>query len=78
MVARSNQPILVANQERIGWITLNRPRVINAINDAIREELPAALRSLEANPAVHVIVLHGAGSRGFCAGADLIEPCINA
>jgi len=55
------------------WITLNRPQSINAINDEIRGTLPARLFGLNADPAVRVLVLRGAGSRGFCVGADLKE-----
>ena len=68
-----NGAILAERRGQVGWITLNRPEAINAINDAVREGLPAALRSFDADPAVNVIVLCGAGSRGFCAGADLKE-----
>lgn len=57
----------------VGWITLDRPEVINAIDDSIRAELPAALRLFDADPTVRVIVVQGAGPRGFCAGADLRE-----
>lgn len=57
----------------VGWITLNRPSHINAINDAMRTGIPAALEMFERDPAIKVIVLHGAGPRGFCAGADIKE-----
>lgn len=57
----------------IGWIVLNRPGQINAINDDIRRGVPAALTELgEAND-VRVIVIRGEGVRGFCAGADIKE-----
>ena len=65
--------ILVERQDRVGWITLNRPEAINAINDAVRQELPAALQAFDRDPEVRVILLLGAGPRGFCAGADLKE-----
>jgi len=73
MASVGNGAILAERREQVGWITLNRPEAINAINDAVREGLPAALRAFDADPAVHVILLHGAGPRGFCAGADLKE-----
>jgi enoyl-CoA hydratase/carnithine racemase len=57
----------------IAFLTLNRPAAINAINDAVRTQLPAALRRADADPAARVIVLQGAGERGFCVGADLRE-----
>jgi enoyl-CoA hydratase/carnithine racemase len=57
----------------IGWVVLDRPAQINAINDAIRRGVPAALAELEADAAVRVIVIRGEGARGFCAGADIKE-----
>ncbi len=57
----------------IGWVVLNRPGQINAINDDIRIGVPQALQQLARDPAIRVIVLRGAGSRGFCAGADIKE-----
>ena len=67
------QAIEIARDSGVASITLNRPESINAINDAMRSEVPAALRALDADPGVRVILLRGAGPRGFCAGADLKE-----
>jgi enoyl-CoA hydratase/carnithine racemase len=67
------EAIQVHAQDGVGWITLNRPDAINAINDAMRREVPLALRTLDDDPEVRVIMLRGAGARGFCAGADLKE-----
>ena len=57
----------------VGWVVLTRPGQINAINDAIRVGVPAALERLENNESIHVIVIRGEGERGFCAGADIKE-----
>ena len=57
----------------VGWIVLNRPDQINAINDDIRRGVPAALADLERDAAVRAIVIRGEGPRGFCAGADIKE-----
>ncbi len=65
--------VLIEQRDGVAWLTLNRPGAINAINDAVRQQVPAVLQRLEADPAVRVIVLRGAGERGFCAGADLKE-----
>ena len=55
---------------RIARITLQRPERLNAINREMPRELAAAVAEANAAPAVHVIVLAGAG-RAFCAGYDL-------
>lgn len=57
----------------VAVVRLNRPSQINAINDEIRTLLPEALIALDDDPQVHVIMLHGGASRGFCAGADIKE-----
>ncbi|TDK48954.1 crotonase/enoyl-CoA hydratase family protein [Antarcticimicrobium luteum] len=55
---------------RIARVTLNRPEVMNAINDERPVELEAAVARADADPGVHVIVLSGRGE-AFCAGYDL-------
>jgi enoyl-CoA hydratase/carnithine racemase len=57
-------------EDKIGIITLNRPEVRNAINQAMREELAQALSSLEQDTEVRAIILTG-GSKVFAAGADI-------
>ena len=56
----------------IGVLTLNRPRVLNAISSAMIEEIMDVQSRVETDPEVHVLVLAGAG-RSFCAGYDLKE-----
>ncbi|MBQ1765449.1 MAG: enoyl-CoA hydratase/isomerase family protein [Aquincola sp.] len=65
--------VLIEHDGAIGWVVLNRPGQINAINDDIRRGVPQALAELDANPAIRVIVIRGEGPRGFCAGADIKE-----
>lgn len=65
--------VLLESRGRIAVITLNRPEQINAFDDSVRKGLPAILSEVEADPAVSVVVLCGAGERGFCAGADIKE-----
>jgi enoyl-CoA hydratase len=55
---------------RIARLLLNRPERLNAINEAMPGEIRAAVEWAEAEPAIHVIVVEGAG-RGFCGGYDL-------
>lgn len=55
---------------RIGRITLNRPDVMNAINDELPGDLASAVARADADPEVHVMILSGNGP-AFCAGYDL-------
>lgn len=54
----------------VAVLRLNRPQRLNAINEAMQTELREILDALATDPAVHVVVLTGAG-RGFCAGIDM-------
>ena len=63
--------ILYDVAERVATVTLNRPEKLNAITTQRQDELLGALSEAEADPAVHVAVIAGAG-RGFCAGYDLV------
>lgn len=69
----ANPAVRVERDDSIAWIVLDRPGQINAINDAIRAGVPAALAELDADATVRVIVIRGEGPRGFCAGADIKE-----
>ena len=62
--------VLYEADGRIGRITLNRPEVLNAIDDRLPSGLAQAVRDANADPGVHVIVLSGAGE-AFCSGYDL-------
>jgi len=64
--------VLYERDGRIGRITLNRPEVLNAIDDDLPAELEAAVAQADADRDVHVMVLSGAG-KAFCAGYDLAE-----
>ncbi|MCU0957730.1 MAG: crotonase/enoyl-CoA hydratase family protein [Hydrogenophaga sp.] len=59
-----------ADNPRIARLLLNRPEKLNAINDAMPREIRAAIEWANAEPAIHVIVVEGAG-KGFCGGYDL-------
>jgi enoyl-CoA hydratase len=54
-----------------GVIRLNRPKAINAVTLEMFRDIEAALDRFEADPAVSVILLEGAGERGLCAGGDI-------
>lgn len=62
--------VLYDRDGRIGRVTLNRPEVMNAIDDRLPEALADAIRRANADTGVHVIVLSGNGP-AFCAGYDL-------
>jgi enoyl-CoA hydratase len=64
--------ITVSGDGGIAVITLNRPAVLNALNQATMDELVRALEELERDPEIRCIVLTGAG-RAFAAGADIKE-----
>ena len=57
----------------VGWVTLDRPEQRNALDLDARLALADVFRALDANPAIRVAVLTGAGT-AFCAGTDLLGP----
>ncbi|TWG82768.1 short chain enoyl-CoA hydratase [Cupriavidus gilardii J11] len=62
--------ILVETRGRVGLVTLNRPKALNALNDALMDELGAALLAFDNDDAVGCIVITGS-ERAFAAGADI-------
>lgn len=64
------EPVLIDIDDGVATVTLNRPRVHNAFDDALVEALTEALRSVEAERGVRAVVLTGEGA-SFSAGADL-------
>src|SRR5512136_2284975 len=67
------QNLILRKGEGIGWITVNRPEKLNALNIATVAELEAAFREFEADPEVKAIILTGTGEKAFVAGADIGE-----
>jgi cyclohex-1-ene-1-carboxyl-CoA hydratase len=63
-------PVLVERIGRVGVVTLNRPRQLNALNDALMDALGEALLSLDADDGTGAIVITG-GAKVFAAGADI-------
>ena len=66
----SYQNILVEARGRVGVVTLNRPKALNALNDALMDELGHALTHFEADENVGAIVITG-NAKAFAAGADI-------
>jgi len=62
--------IELIREEGIAFIYLNRPKVLNAMNETMKSELIHALKETEEDDNIRVMILTGRG-RGFCAGADL-------
>jgi enoyl-CoA hydratase len=66
------ETILVETRGRVGLVTLNRPKALNALNVALIGELLAALDAFDADPEISVTVITGS-DRAFAAGADIKE-----
>jgi len=64
------QNIVVETRERVGFIRLNRPKQLNALNDALADELGAALTAFDLDPGVSVSIITGS-EKAFAAGADI-------
>jgi enoyl-CoA hydratase len=62
--------ILVRTEGRVGVITLNRPKALNALNGQLMDELGAALKAFDANPDIGCMVITGS-EKAFAAGADI-------
>lgn len=67
------QNILVDREDGVVIITVNRPNVLNALNDATIGELSAALADIAQDESAKVVVMTGAGDKAFVAGADINE-----
>jgi enoyl-CoA hydratase len=68
----SSEPDLIARREgAAGVIRLNRPKAINAVTLQMFRDIDKALDAFEADPAIALILLEGAGERGLCAGGDI-------
>ncbi|MBO0863915.1 MAG: enoyl-CoA hydratase/isomerase family protein [Mycobacterium sp.] len=64
--------ILTRVDDGIGFVTLNRPKAINSLNQNMVNVLSAVLAGWERDDAVRAVVLSGAGDRGLCAGGDVV------
>lgn len=65
--------IIVKKNAGVGTITLDRPKVLNALNKKMYRELDSALTDMESDSNVRAILLTGSGDRAFSAGADIKE-----
>ncbi len=67
----SEQLVLSEKRGKVGLLTLNRPKALNALNNEIMQALSDALLAFEQDDGIHVIVLTGSGDKAFAAGADI-------
>lgn len=65
------ESVIAVRDGRIGRITLNRPRALNALDLDMIRAVTGALQGWRDEPAVHAVVIEGAGDRAFCAGGDI-------
>jgi enoyl-CoA hydratase/carnithine racemase len=65
--------LLYEKKGDLAYITVNRPKVLNALNRATFTEIGAAFAGAGADPAVKGVILTGAGDKAFIAGADINE-----
>lgn len=63
--------VLLSIEDRIAFVTLNRPEVRNAINGEVLEGLRSALERILSEPEVRAVIITGAGDRAFSSGLDL-------
>ena len=66
------ETILVETRGRVGWITLNRPEALNALNSQVMHDVVAAATAFDADEGIGAIVVTGS-ERAFAAGADIKE-----
>ncbi|GAA3704881.1 enoyl-CoA hydratase/isomerase family protein [Zhihengliuella alba] len=65
------QHVLAQVADGVGIITLNRPEKLNALTEEMVDAVGRTLTAWQDDDAVQIVVLHGAGDRGFCAGGDI-------
>ncbi|MFD6953153.1 3-hydroxyisobutyryl-CoA hydrolase [Nocardiopsis sp. TSRI0078] len=70
-VPEDGDKVLARVEGRLGRLTLNRPRAINALDHAMVGRLRRALTDWEDDDAVSAVLVDGAGERGLCAGGDI-------
>src|SRR6266403_6398776 len=65
--------ILVEKKDSIAYVSVNRPKGLNALNMATMEDLRAAFTDIKGDAAIRAAILTGSGEKAFIAGADIGE-----
>jgi enoyl-CoA hydratase/carnithine racemase len=73
MAEQDESPILVQRRGHLLALVLNRPRVLNALNLEMIRRLSRSLEAVRGDDGIRLVLLAGAGERGFCTGGDLKE-----
>ena len=73
VAAPTLENVLYEKKGDTAYVTVNRPRVLNALNRATWEDLRTAFEEARADPSVRGVILTGAGDKAFIAGADISE-----
>jgi enoyl-CoA hydratase len=68
-----NELILFEKKNRIGYVTINRPKQLNALNRNVLGELDKLISKLETDTEIGVVIITGSGEKSFIAGADVSE-----
>ncbi|WP_327242055.1 enoyl-CoA hydratase/isomerase family protein [Streptomyces sp. NBC_01320] len=67
----TDDSVLVEVRGRTGYLTLNRPKALNALSHIMARRIDDALTAWETDPRIDTVVISGAGERGLCAGGDI-------
>jgi len=67
------ETLLFEVKEGIAYVTINRPKVLNALNDQVISELEQVFTSIKEDDQVKAVILTGAGEKAFVAGADITQ-----
>jgi enoyl-CoA hydratase/carnithine racemase len=65
--------VLYEVDDRVAWLTINRPEARNALNKAVRDGIRLAIERFNDDDSAAVLIITGAGDKAFCAGGDLKE-----
>lgn len=69
----SYNKLIIEVKDRIGYLTINQPKALNALDSEVLQELNTALTEIGSNEAIQVLIVTGAGEKAFVAGANIKE-----